>query len=321
MKTIKEIFDTAAQKLVKITDKQQLVVAVHDGTFHADDILCAAMLRYIYGANVQVIRSRNQYVLGTAHFILDVGGKDEVKEHQVWFDHHSKEKETYDNGIMMAACGKLARFLLADIDQYYYNFLKENLLYMVEAEDNGQNAADFNLPNNPFSFVHCFNLQDFEGYSIMSQQEKAFNDASMLATKVFDRINSRYVQLCKDMDVFEESLKSYDNNGYLFLNTHINMSLVLEYNEKHEKPIVLISFYDKGKKDYKLQVVPVKDGSFDSYIKMPKAWRGLRDSELDKVTGLTGSVFVHPAGFLGGWKEEEQVKKAAQMTLEANETM
>lgn len=49
-----------------------------------------------------------------------------------------------------------------------------------------------------------------------------------------------------------------------------------------------------------MQAVSVSLDSFESRKALPLAWRGLRDDELSKETGIPGCVFVHMSGFIGG---------------------
>ena len=84
-------------------------VAIHDGVFHADDILCVALIDVIAKKNENlelVIRSRDNKLIEKADIACDIGFGE--------FDHHQDVKEFYENGIMYAACGKIARALAAD---------------------------------------------------------------------------------------------------------------------------------------------------------------------------------------------------------------
>lgn len=64
-----------------------------------------------------------------------------------------------------------------------------------------------------------------------------------------------------------------------------------------------------------LQAVSVSPVSFESRKPLPEAWRGVRDDELSKLSGIEGCVFVHAAGFIGGNKTEEGVMKMAFAAL------
>lgn len=96
MKTIKEIL-TESNGVLKL--------AVHNGVFHADDVLCVAMIKNKLkelglSREVEIIRSRNPETLAQADIIMDVGGGK--------YDHHSSDNPAQENGVLMAACGKVA---------------------------------------------------------------------------------------------------------------------------------------------------------------------------------------------------------------------
>jgi uncharacterized UPF0160 family protein len=67
---------------------------------------------------------------------------------------------------------------------------------------------------------------------------------------------------------------------------------------------------------WRIQAVPVSKDSFTSRKPLPEAWRGFRDEELDKISGVDGCVFVHAAGFIGGNKTFEGAKALALKALE-----
>jgi uncharacterized UPF0160 family protein len=56
--------------------------------------------------------------------------------------------------------------------------------------------------------------------------------------------------------------------------------------------------------------------SFDNRRPLPAAWRGIRDAELDALSGVDGCVFVHAAGFIGGNKTFEGALAMASKALE-----
>lgn len=66
-----------------------------------------------------------------------------------------------------------------------------------------------------------------------------------------------------------------------------------------EQPTYVI-YPDETGGQWRIQAVPVSPESFESRKALPDAWRGLRDDELSKVSGVGGCVFVHASGFIGG---------------------
>ena len=67
---------------------------------------------------------------------------------------------------------------------------------------------------------------------------------------------------------------------------------------------------------WRVQCVPESKDSFQSRKPLPEAWRGFRDEELDRISGVSGSVFVHAAGFIGGNKTFEGALAMAKKSLE-----
>jgi len=82
-----------------------------------------------------------------------------------------------------------------------------------------------------------------------------------------------------------------------------------------EGEILYVVYEDGRVGGWRIQAVPPTPESFDSRKKLPEAWRGVRDAELDKLTGIDGCVFVHASGFIGGNKTFEGVMAMAQKAL------
>lgn len=53
---------------------------------------------------------------------------------------------------------------------------------------------------------------------------------------------------------------------------------------------------------WRIRAVSKENGGFENRKDLPDPWKGVRDEELDKVSGIPGCVFVHAAGFIGGNK-------------------
>mmetsp|Transcript_40895 Transcript_40895/g.47544 ORF Transcript_40895/g.47544 Transcript_40895/m.47544 type:complete len:373 (+) Transcript_40895:109-1227(+) len=78
----------------------------------------------------------------------------------------------------------------------------------------------------------------------------------------------------------------------------------------------LYVLYSDGK-GWRVQCVPKGNSSFLN--RKPLPWKGLRDDELSKASGIDGGVFVHASGFIGGNKTFEGAKAMAikALSLEA----
>ncbi|KAG6035310.1 hypothetical protein E4U41_006141 [Claviceps citrina] len=90
------------------------------------------------------------------------------------------------------------------------------------------------------------------------------------------------------------------------------------YSLEDGKPSVLYVLYPEstapGAK-WRIQCVPESKDSFVSRRPLPEAWRGFRDDELDAIAGISGCVFVHASGFIGGNKTFEGAREMAVKAL------
>ncbi|KAI1762176.1 metal-dependent protein hydrolase [Hypoxylon sp. FL1150] len=87
----------------------------------------------------------------------------------------------------------------------------------------------------------------------------------------------------------------------------------LEEQEGTDKKVLYVLYPEKpvpGAK-WRIQAVPVSEGSFQSRKALPEPWRGARDEQLDEVSGIPGGVFVHASGFIGGNKTFDGAKAMA----------
>ena len=96
-------------------------------------------------------------------------------------------------------------------------------------------------------------------------------------------------------------------NLYSYSNNHFQEHLFeLEADEKNTaieaNKAIYVVYPDETaeKKNWRVQAVPVSPESFESRKALPEAWRGLRDEELSRVSGIEGGIFIHASGFIGG---------------------
>src|SRR5690349_2932309 len=63
-----------------------VLVATHDGPFHADDVMAFALVRTFYDSDAKVVRTRDPQKIAAAHIAVDVGT--EYDPSRLRFDHH-----------------------------------------------------------------------------------------------------------------------------------------------------------------------------------------------------------------------------------------
>ncbi len=299
--------------------EERITVAVHGGTFHADDVLCVAMLMHFFGKDrIRVVRTRDVEKLEKCDFVLDVGKRDEISEKVVWLDHHQKDSLVRPNGIKAAACGKLADYLFAG-NEGIRNRLFRSLIYAVEALDNGQDLNDFGLGSSKMEYVDAFipTYLETEGLSQI-EQEKIF-DAAFLSV-----VDIAFSQFERELAIAEAAEKAYQMVNKIIFQDRSNAHLleldryfpwkeaVLDYNNNRglEKKILLVAFPSMDG-DYRLQVVPKEDGRFASWINLPVEWVGVNEKNAIEK-GLPGCIFCHSARFMAVFDTKQHALAAAE---------
>merc|ERR1719339_220490 len=89
--------------------------------------------------------------------------------------------------------------------------------------------------------------------------------------------------------------------------------------EDHRSPLVKYVLFQDSRGGWRVQAAPSERGSFSNRKPLPKPWRGLRDSELSQLSGISDCVFVHAGGFIGGNATEAGAHEMAVKALEHDE--
>lgn len=291
---------------------KEIKVVVHNGVFHADDVLCVALLKVIYKNPVKVYRTR-KFDPKEYNFILDVGMEDHIGRDYIAFDHHQRNSKYYNNGVKYAACGKLAELLFtANYSKDYEKVLdklREVLLYPVEAQDNGQNIPG--LCSNKLAWVGDMN-PDWESGS---NGDKEFEDSVNIAEKILESILDRINAKLKAEVVVEGLLKENGNNKILILDKFIPWNeSVINHNSGRNNKILYVVYPGKAQNWY-IQAVPMQINRFGNIKDLPAEWAGKRDGELSRISGIPGAVFCHTAKFIAGWETKEEAIQAAQAAV------
>lgn len=79
----------------------------------------------------------------------------------------------------------------------------------------------------------------------------------------------------------------------------------------NQTPLYVLFRDNPTSEAWRIAAVPLAISSFALRKSLPAPWRGLRDGELDKATGVEGGVFVHASGFIGGYQPYEAALEVA----------
>lgn len=118
-----------------------------------------------------------------------------------------------------------------------------------------------------------------------------------------------------------ESRKQHDADGRIMVFTQAvpwkDHLYTLEAMHSAENAVLYVLYpesEDEGSK-WRIQAVAKSKESFESRKALPEPWRGVRDENLDELTGIQGCIFVHASGFIGGNRTFHGAMKMALKAL------
>lgn len=281
------------------------VIITHDDKFHADELLAAALIIKLCPEDFVVLRTRALPTnLNDNDWVVDVGNGQ--------FDHHEKERECYPNGVKKAACGKVAEFLLRE-DPKTLERLQKRLLWSVEAQDNGQNLQDLGLPPSKLGFVGAL-LPPWDAPQCQTNGRfmQALSTVCLVLESVFDHIVAD--------DKAEVVLEAIQDDEIVVLEKFVPWQAWAVEKWPKARFVVFPSSNGKG---FNAQAVPLTatPGDFRNRGGFPKAWGGLRDTELAEVSGIPGAIFCHAGLWLAVWDTQDHAIEAAKAAIAATQVV
>lgn len=292
---------------------------VHDGKFHADEVMAIAILNILYGDDItlNVIRSRDiKYFDDNNILKIDVGlGK---------FDHHQiGGNGVRENGVKYASCGLIWREFGYDvINKLSNNELSQNdvdrildeidsfIVQPIDAFDNGQDFDKTSSGN--FRYIPNFNPNWNEDITLADRYfEIAANMASkQLEREIIKRISCRLSDKLVNLNNIGDYI--YKNILILDIPSFPWKKVVQMYNRSNNNKIdFVITPYNTG--GYILQCVTTGGNNpFELRIKLPADWV-VDSSILPIVTGCKSAVFCHKDLFMARVLEKNDAIKMAEI--------
>jgi uncharacterized UPF0160 family protein len=282
-----------AERFLEAIADDALVVATHNGEFHADDAFAVATLvRAFKDRAVRVLRTRDPQQLGQADFRVDVGAIYDPKRGS--FDHHQRggagERE---DGCPLASFGLVWREYGESICQSreVAECVDKRLVYGVDAADTGfgQEAGG-----------HSTSIMISQLNPVWDDNETdpdvAFARAVDLAGSVLDRQIQVVQAEIRAVEVLEEALASAADPRIVSLNAPLPWNGELQARSEE----ALFVVFPSSTGEFMVQCVPPDRGSFAQRLPLPEAWAGLRGDDLVHASGVSDAIFCHPGRFIGG---------------------
>jgi uncharacterized UPF0160 family protein len=292
-----------------------MLVATHDGNFHADDVFAVAALRLAHG-ELDVVRTRDPERQAAADVRVDVGGRDDPASGD--FDHHQRGGAgERPNGIRFASFGLVWRHLgerlagsadaAAAID--------ERLVQGVDANDTGQtitqSLVDGVRPMTVSGVIAALNAA-WDEDPTPEEEDARFLEAVGLAQRVLERELAGAAAFRRARELVREAVERSGDGPVVELERN------MPWREAVVTTAPAARFVVYPKSDgWGLQCVPKALGAFENRLSLPERWRGLSDEPLQEATGVPDAVFCHPAGFYASARSREGVLALAHRAIAA----
>lgn len=283
-------------------------IATHNGGFHSDDVFSIAAFQLLLGVDeVSVVRTRDEELIAQADYVVDVGG---IYDHAAKrYDHHQVGAPVRENGIPYAGFGLVWRHYGEEIcgSAEVASSIEERLCQPIDAGDNGVELYSLNETQ----------VRPFELYNVITSFRPTTNDveevntafmrAVAFARELLVRLIAQDKEYQRVAEVVRAVYEQSEDKTILLFSEPIERHMLIQYPE----PLAIIYPSDEG--TWKVGTVPTGEGAFEDRGKFPAAWAGLRDEELQVVSGIEDALFCHKNSwrFVAGSKES--AIKAARM--------
>lgn len=332
-------------------------IGTHSGTFHCDEATAIFMLinHTKEFKDAEIVRTRDPEVWKTCDALVDVGGVYDYDTRR--FDHHQKGfTENFGHGFetKLSSAGLIYKHYGKEIicsilgeaapkdeatQQLFYLKIYENFMEAIDAVDNGisQYPTDIEPKYKGQATLSGRVSKLKPWWNATRPAEHATEDlwymalfrraVAMTGEALTQKVRHMGLAWWPARSIVMASYKGrfeYDAEGRVMVLNQFcpwksHLEDIEEELDKEAKQRVLYALFQDQKGNWRIQGVPAAPGSFECRKFLPKPWRAMRDSELDKLVGTEGSIFVHASGFIGGHKTFEGAKKMAELAVRFEE--
>ncbi len=296
-------------------NKTTIKVAVHDGTFHADDVFAVAIMSFYLKEPFEIIRSRDPEILKDFDYCFDTG-LDYNFEKKI-FDHHQESfNEKRGNGITYASAGLAWKHFGEEVcgSKEITEKIDEKIIQPIDAEDNGIEIYKTTIDDvNPYSFsdyIHALNptWRENENVSHLEQFKKAVEEAK----KVLEREIFRAGQSLEGKKLVRKIYENTEDKRLIILDDEYPgwKSALEDFPE----PLFVVkpNFQDNT---WRVNAMRDSQHKFKNRMDLPESWGGKVGEELQKITGVSDATFCHKGRFTMGAKTKESAIALAKQAL------
>jgi uncharacterized UPF0160 family protein len=291
-----------------------MLIATHDGSFHADEVFAIAALGLL-GDPARVVRTRERDALAEADVRVDVGFRDDPSTGD--FDHHQRDFDrARANGVRYASFGLVWREFgrrICDGDPEVADAVDRTLVQAVDANDTGQQLTqsliDGVRPMTVNAIIGGFNAR-WDEVLTPEQERERFGAAVALARGILAREVASAASGRRSERIVREAIAAAPDPRVVELPVNAPWKQVLV----PETADALFVIYPK-RQGFGLEAVPRELGSFENRRDLPAAWAGREGADLVAATGVEEALFCHAKRFLAVARSEAGIKQLADLAL------
>lgn len=297
-----------------MADREKITIVTHSGNFHADEIFAVATLFLVLEKDydISVIRSREDDIIKNADYVVDVGGIYNPDKNR--FDHHQiGGAGQRQNTIPYASFGlvwkKYGEELCGSLE--IAEKIDQKLIQYIDATDNGMEPITTKIEDvYPYDIGLFFNSFTPDWREGNDRIDDIFMEVVSLAKTVLSREILKRKNLSEVKIIIEKIYKeSGDKRLIIFDESYPAREFLVQYPEP------LFAVFPRDDSKWSLVAIRNDEYSFVNRKDLPLSWAGKRDEELEKITGVSGSVFCHNGRFMAVAKTKEAILKLAELAL------
>jgi uncharacterized UPF0160 family protein len=303
-------------------DKKKVTIVTYSSKFHVDDLFAVAALSLLLEKNssIEIIRTREQAVISTGDYVVDVGGVYDPSTNR--FDHHQFGGAGEGNqSIPYSSFGLVWKHFgntLCGDNSEVADVVNKVLVQPIDAHDNGVEIIKESVAG-----LRPYDLSQLKYIILPTWKESDDIDKVFAQTvKYAQWILSRQIKVASDQvegrSLVYEKYQNATDKRIIEVDERLPWKEVLA---QFSEPMYVI-YNKRVDNTWSIKTVSVDpDGvgilEFVPRKAFPSEWAGKSGEDLEKVTKVEGSLFSHRNRFLTVVKTREAALQIAQLALDA----
>ena len=304
--------------LFKLFSKKPIIVA-HNGGFHADDVFACATLSLVLGGRCKIIRTRDEKIINSADFVVDVGGiyNPEINR----FDHHQiGGAGIHKNNIPYAAFGLVWKKYGEKLcgGNIVSDIIEKKVVEPVDGPDNGTSISSSKIDGVHDYVIHNFFASLQPTWKEDSRSvDREFLRAMGIAKLILEREIKNATDYIEEENIILETYKKTADKRLLVLSNPFSRFEIVKIVIENNMPETLFVLYPDDKKGNSWNLAGVRKNLDDFGLRkdLPSEWAGLTGTTLAEISNVAGAIFCHRKRFLCAAQSKEGALKLAQQAL------